>query len=325
MWNNLEHKFLQQIKSYSSNSQFLLAISGGRDSMVLLNLFINVIRQNKLAVAHVHHGPGAHLNFRNQARDGVAELCQAHQLPFFSVESTEILTSENEMREFRYSFLYETQKKMQEAHVGPVFLVTAHHSQDQIETQLLQLIRGAGVEGARAMHVQDGVLLRPLLNFKAEELQEYAEEKKILFFQDPSNQETDYFRNWLRHEWLASLEAKKPGSVFRLQESLSTVLSLIPERPVQVSLERGIDRSEYEFSSLHQQRTLLYYYIQAVQSHVKLDSSMSQDRVLLLSISRGQIEEIQKRLDKSQKELTFEAMGLFWQANARQIKASKLN
>lgn len=293
--------------------------------MVLLHLFINVIKNNKFAVAHVHHGPGAHVNFRNQARQGVAKFCEQHQLPFFTVESTEALNSENEMREFRYQFLFQTQKKLQQGHSGPVFLVTAHHSQDQIETQLMQLIRGAGAEGARAMQEQEGVLLRPLLALKQEAIEQYAEDKKIVFFEDPSNKETDYFRNWLRHEWLASLEAKKPGSVFRLQESLSTVLSLIPEKRVQVNIEQGIDRSTYEFSSLHQQRTLLYYYLQALQSQGGEAANMSQDRWAAASISRGQIEEIQKRLDKGQKELTFEAVGLFWQVNARQIKASKLN
>ena len=213
----LDHRILKQLKEFNQKS-LLLAISGGLDSMVLLETLhkLKPALSLHLVVAYVHHGPSEN-RFRDQAQSHVLSIAQTKGLKSVTNPPDEVSCgpSEAEMREFRYHHLESWANKM------GLVIVTAHHSDDLLETQLLRLIRGVGPQGLPSMIPADGKIFRPLLEFTRCELEAYAKENKISFLEDPSNENRDYLRNWLRKDWLPLLEKKSPGSLKTLARSLS--------------------------------------------------------------------------------------------------------
>lgn len=202
-------KFSQVLLPLLDSNQWVLAYSGGLDSHVLLHLLASLRDQMpevSVRAVHIHHGlsPNA---------DDWAEHCRAvcHDLnvPFTSKSvSLSIKTGDSleaVARELRYRVLGE-QLNEQEC------LLTAHTRNDQAETILLQLLRGAGPRGLAAMPAQKSLgsqqLLRPLLNWTREELYEYAIQSQLQWVEDESNQETRFDRNYLRQEILPVLKTR---------------------------------------------------------------------------------------------------------------------
>jgi tRNA(Ile)-lysidine synthase len=192
----------------------LLALSGGLDSIVLLHLLAEVRAslQFELHAMHVHHGLSVNA-------DVWAEFCSAQcqqlnvplQIAHVNVaQNPDYKNSEQgieaEARQLRYNalFTYAATGKI------PEFIVTAHHQDDQAETLLLQLFRGAGVKGLSSMAAVDITrrLLRPLLNVSRQSLHEYALQHDIKWCDDESNDNTQYDRNFLRHEVIPVLESR---------------------------------------------------------------------------------------------------------------------
>lgn len=98
------------------------------------------------------------------------------------------------------------------ARSGADWILLAHHRDDQAETLLFNLLRGTGVRGAAAMGEANGRLLRPLLGIGRDEIMVYAKEHELHWMEDESNADTRFSRNHLRHEVLAGLELRFPGS-----------------------------------------------------------------------------------------------------------------
>ena len=216
---NLEHQTLNQLKEFNQKS-LLLAISGGLDSMVLLEIMYRLqpVLKLQLLVAHVHHGPSPPTQtfFRTQAQEKVVASAKAKGLDFVTNTGDNVPPNSSEagMRDFRYAHL-ETWAKPK-----GLSITTAHHSDDLLETQLLRLIRGVGPQGLPSMTSMGHQRFRPLLPFTRSDLEKYAEENKVSFLEDPSNESTNHLRNWLRQNWLPQLEKKSPGATISLGRSL---------------------------------------------------------------------------------------------------------
>lgn len=193
----------------SSRPQLLLALSGGLDSCVLLYLLVaskQTIPFN-LQAMHVHHGLSANA-------DAWAEFCVQQcallkvplEIVHIRVEKNTKLGIEAAARQMRYEALFNY--KLDE--VQPDFIVTAHHQDDQAETLLLQLFRGAGVKGLASMAAVDKSrrLMRPLLDLTRQALQDYAIGHQIQWCDDESNNNTYYERNFVRHELMPILETR---------------------------------------------------------------------------------------------------------------------
>ncbi|CAG0962376.1 tRNA(Ile)-lysidine synthase [Methylophilaceae bacterium] len=182
----------------------MLAFSGGLDSRVLLELLAEH-RQSldiHLHAMHVHHG------LSPNADDWAAyceTTCESLQVPLKVVQVDVPLDSaiglEAAARQARYQALFSFQAD---------YVVLAHHQDDQAETLLLQLLRGAGVKGLAAMPMCDPRrrLLRPLLDFSRQELIRFAASRKLAWIEDESNQNTRYDRNFLRHEVMPLIESR---------------------------------------------------------------------------------------------------------------------
>ena len=181
-----------------------IAYSGGLDSHVLLHLCgLNTTIKNKLIAVYVHHG------LQKQADDWVIHCRRQAQNLDISFKALYVdakhkdKSPEEAARDARYQAL----KALLNEHD---VLLVAQHREDQLETVLLQLFRGAGVQGLAAMaeiaEFGQGKLLRPLLEHSQQELKDYALKYQLNWVEDPSNQCDDFKRNFLRNQIIPSLK-----------------------------------------------------------------------------------------------------------------------
>ena len=191
-------------------SSILIGLSGGVDSVVLLHfLFKNAARYSwRLSALHVHHGVSANAD---DWAGFCTELCEQYQIPLH-IEYVDIAP----LRE--HGIEAAARKLRHAAFAGQScdFVALAHHIDDQAETLLLQLLRGAGVRGAAAMsqltNRNDSIpLARPLLNCSRQEILKYATEHDLRWINDESNVDDSYPRNFLRHRVLPLLGEKFPA------------------------------------------------------------------------------------------------------------------
>ena len=209
--------YILQEKCQLGTPQLLVVgVSGGADSMCLLHL---LWRQGyPVVAAHLDHGLRV-----NSARDGEFVKAQCLEwgvkLETRSVDVKEYcllnhLGVEEGARELRYSFLFKIARK-----VGATAVAVGHHVDDQVETVLMHFIRGAGLAGLKGMPYTGHLiqfsssipLVRPLLTFTREQIQEYCTLNQVPYIQDETNYDSTYFRNRLRHELIPNLETYNPA------------------------------------------------------------------------------------------------------------------
>jgi tRNA(Ile)-lysidine synthetase-like protein len=168
--------------------RYVVAVSGGVDSVVLLDL---LARQHKtLTVAHFDHG------IRDDAkydRELVQKLAGKYGLPFVYHEGKlGAGASEAVARKVRYDFLHQVRQA-----AGAQSIVTAHHQDDLIETAFLNLMRGTGRKGLSSLRSTD-VIKRPLLHLPKAEIVKYARDNQLVWHEDSTNQDERYLRNHVR-------------------------------------------------------------------------------------------------------------------------------
>lgn len=175
--------------------RYIVAVSGGVDSVVLLHMLVHERPNDELIVAHFDHGIRA-----ESAVDTafVKQLADGYRLPFVSRrEELGPNASEELARHRRYGFLRSIAKKHRAK------IMTAHHADDVIETIAINLTRGTGWRGLAVLDSAD--IERPLLDYKKSDLIDYAKKYHLEWHEDATNQDTKYLRNNLRQK-LASLD-----------------------------------------------------------------------------------------------------------------------
>ena len=200
---------------FNSVARYIVAFSGGMDSTVLLH----AMNRQGLPVHAVHVNHHMHRESEHWQQQCHA-ICSKWGIPITlaqaSVEKYPQQSLEEVARQARYRLL--------SGQLGPKdALVTAHHQDDQAETMLLQLLRGAGPAGLSAMgscqHLGKGMHLRPLLGFQREELKAYAQQHSLVWVEDPSNESMHFDRNFLRHKIMPELIRRWPGAVQTLSRA----------------------------------------------------------------------------------------------------------
>lgn len=201
-------------------SVVLCAVSGGRDSVALLHLLRSLSGEMGFALEAAHFN---HCLRPTADRDEtfVRDLCRSWGVPLTvgrgdvsAFARREGLSVEDAARQLRYRFLEET------AHtVGAGRIAAAHHRQDNAETVLLHLLRGAGLRGLTGMAPIRGILVRPLLETDRADIDAYIQENGLPFVEDETNQDTSYTRNRLRLEVMPLLEEMAPGCTRRIAET----------------------------------------------------------------------------------------------------------
>ncbi|UXF01124.1 hypothetical protein IB67_06120 [Fervidobacterium riparium] len=200
---------------------FLLAVSGGVDSIVMLDLFIRLKakRQLKIGVATFNH------KLRKEADEEVEfvkKFCEDHSIPFYTACADvkayayiNKLSLEEAARILRYEFLHSVKNSY-----GYNLIATAHNLNDLLETIILRLAKGTGPFGMVGLKPLSGEHLRPLLFFTREEIESYAIARNLTFFTDASNFDERYERNYIRHRIVPLLRKLNP-SIERAAESLA--------------------------------------------------------------------------------------------------------
>ena len=192
---------LEQLFADYRNAKFLLAISGGVDSMVMLHLFKS--SKLKFEVAHINYQLRGVDSDKDQ--EIVEQICQQHNIPFHLYQVSEKDNKpKNSIQEWARIIRYDFFRKIQREH-NLDFIVTAHHLNDQLETFIIHLSKASGIKGLSGIPANENHILRPLLNFSKESIYEFAKEVKIEFREDLSNQKNDYLRNKIRNEIVPKL------------------------------------------------------------------------------------------------------------------------
>jgi len=202
-----------------------VAYSGGCDSHALLHSLVSLRTEFKpeIKAIHINHGLSP---LANEWEDHCRKICEDLDVQYVAIKvdaknkknSSYKSSPEEAARHARYA---EWKKLLKKNEV----LLLAHHQDDQAETVLIQLMRGSGVKGLAAMPTKQsfaqGLLCRPMLGFLREEIVSYSVEHGLNWIDDPSNFDTDYDRNFLRHDVVPLLETRWPS----LKKTLSRTAS----------------------------------------------------------------------------------------------------
>jgi tRNA(Ile)-lysidine synthase len=203
---DLENRFGRVLRSLGvEHSHLLVAVSGGGDSVALVQLLARCASALNLSltVGHVDHGIAprsaavARDVTRHAARLGLACLTIRVKLG--------AAASETVARSARWAAL----EQMRLAS-GAEFIVTAHHLDDQAETVLMRVLRGTGPAGLAGIRARSGTILRPLLPFRRAELAQYLHNEGLECWSDPANVDMRHDRAWVRHQLLPLLQERWP-------------------------------------------------------------------------------------------------------------------
>jgi len=174
--------------------RYVVAVSGGVDSVVLLNL-LSTLPGVRLTVAHFDHG------IRKDSRADrllVQELAQEYRLPFvYHQGNLGEGASEDVARRERYDFLHTVRVAAKASAV-----ITAHHQDDMLETAIINVLRGTGRRGLSSLKNRD-TIIRPLLGFEKDQIISYATSHELAWHEDSTNQDQAYLRNYVRQSILA--------------------------------------------------------------------------------------------------------------------------
>ncbi len=301
---NIEKVFKEKLQLVK-DSKFLIAVSGGVDSMVLVNLF----KKSNLNFSV------AHCNFRLRSKESdfdeafVASWSKENNQKFYSTTfDTEEFCRHNKVgiqegtRKLRYEWFYDLKEIY-----GFDYIVTAHHLNDQIETYLINSVRGSGLSGLVGIPEKTDKLFRPLLNIFKTEIKEYAVYNKIQFREDSSNLGNDYLRNTIRNSIIPKFEEYDDNVMLKFKTTINNLNStkifadiIINNIKEKIFLNDGLDL-RVRISELTKLDPLEFY-IHNLFSEYGFDFK---EVIKLFSSDTGKyIESIQYKLTKNKDDLT---------------------
>lgn len=259
MLNKLK-KHIDQNFPFLENSKLLLATSGGIDSMVMVHL----LHQLKYDIALVH------CNFQLRGVESfgdqnfIQEYADANSIKLFLTQfDTEAFAKDYKLstqiaaRELRYNWFYELLETE-----NYDYILTAHHADDNIETFLINLSRGTGLEGLIGIPAQNDKVLRPFLPFTRVEIVDYATENEIQWREDSSNASDKYLRNKIRHHVLPLLKELNPQFIESFQKTQSYLQNsqeLVEDAAIMVYQQVAKEEGETIVFDLNQLKRLPNY------------------------------------------------------------------
>jgi len=248
---DLPSRLLRNLEPWRNAAHWRIAFSGGLDSSVLLHLLVSLAKTESfppLSAIHIHHGLQTAADAWPQHCQSV---CDALGVPLL-IERVTVqpgASLERAARDARYA-VFSALTQANEV------LLTGQHRDDQAETLLFRLLRGAGVRGLSGMPAQrpvgQGTLIRPLLEISRAELEAYAQAHQLRWIEDPSNQDRQFSRNYLRHQIMPLLTGRWPqaqASMARSAAHLREAQGLLDEL-AQIDLAQASTAHEFEWLGL---------------------------------------------------------------------------
>lgn len=204
----MKNKIIQNIQSLKSQKKqhFLLAVSGGIDSMVMLDFFNKNSNLADISVCYVNHHYHSHSKKMGKL---VSNYCADNSISYVesSINSSDIKNNiEAQFRKKRYFELKKVCKK-----INADYVVTAHHASDQIETILMRILNSSSFNSMIGIQSLNSNIFRPMLNITKDEILVYAKKNKVMHISDPTNEDTGLTRNFLRKKVVPLLEKIKPN------------------------------------------------------------------------------------------------------------------
>ena len=238
-------QYIERHKLFSLDDKILVALSGGADSVALLRLLLSL--GYTCEAAHCNF----HLRGAESDRDEhfVRQLCLEHRVTLHTVHfNTEQEAKERHIsiemaaRELRYAWFEKTREACSAA-----VIAVAHHQDDSVETLLLNLIRGTGINGLRGIRPRNGHIVRPLLCLDRKEIVGYLESIGQAYVTDSTNLQDEYTRNKIRLNLLPMMQEINPSvkeSILKTAEHLDDAASIynigIEEAKLRVKTPEGI-------------------------------------------------------------------------------------
>jgi tRNA(Ile)-lysidine synthase len=206
---NKLQEFILKERLFTKDERILLAVSGGKDSVLMAHLF--ALCGFNMAIAHCNFNLRAQEAQRDQ--EFVKNLAQQLQVPFHLASfNTKAFADEHQIsiqmaaRDLRYAFFEEVRVENNYAKIA-----VAHHQNDAIETVLINLVRGTGISGLHGIKAIKEKLIRPMLGFTTDEIAQIVKENHIEFVEDSSNLSNKYFRNKIRLDVVPVLKELNPS------------------------------------------------------------------------------------------------------------------
>lgn len=246
------YNFIDSEKLIKKNDKILVAVSGGKDSVFLLNALIQLKDKlfiKKIGVIHINH------NLRNGDSDEdelfVETLAEKMNLDYFSespdikqmaVEEKMSLEAAGRRERYKYFKEYAEQNNYDK-------IATAHTKNDQVETLLMRIFKGTGLKGFRGIPKIRGKIIRPILNISTEEILDYVKKHEIEYREDYTNVMNTYDRNKIRNEIIPLVEEINPN----FSDSILTFKSIIEDARnyIQDSVKKIVDNHFYISKGIH--------------------------------------------------------------------------
>ncbi len=211
---------IQKYKLINDNDKIVIGVSGGPDSICLLSV-LNKLNYN-LCVAHINHGLRENANIDEKY---VKDFCKELNIPCYVKkvnlkENLNKMTVEEAGRKIRYDFFNEVMEKENCNKIA-----TAHNSNDNAETVLMNMIRGTGLSGLKGIEPIRGNVIRPLIECNRKEIEEYCNKNNLEPRHDESNDETLYTRNKIRLELIPYIEKNINTNVVNNINRMSDIVS----------------------------------------------------------------------------------------------------
>ena len=245
-------EFIHKENLIPDNTKIIVGLSGGMDSMVLLDI-LTLLGYQCMA---------AHCNFHlrgeesNRDENFVKKWCKSIDIPYTSINfdtnqyaADRKISIEMAARELRYNW-FETLRRHYQAH----YIAVAHHKDDSVETVLLNLIRGTGIKGLTGISSKNGYVVRPLLCISRSEIENYISERDIPYVTDSTNNEDLYLRNSLRLNVIPLLETLNPSvkdTIFRTSKNVTEAEKVYSES-VQKSIKKVFNNNKININALKQ-------------------------------------------------------------------------
>lgn len=216
MLSNFPNHLIQNL-IFLKGKKLLLATSGGIDSMVMADLFLK--NNFEIAIAHCNFQLRGLESFEDQRF--IEDFAGKNNIPVFITQfdtnafaEDYKLSTQVAARELRYNWFYELLETK-----NYDYILTAHHADDNLETFLINLSRGTGIEGLTGIPRQNEKIIRPLLDFSRNEIEKYAKDNRIEWREDSSNASDKYLRNKIRHDLVPVLKELNPDFLKAFQKT----------------------------------------------------------------------------------------------------------
>lgn len=224
-------KVLKTIQKYNlieSGDKIVVGVSGGPDSMCLLDILIKVCQNSPsplaIVVAHVNHMIREEAN---EEEDFVKTFCEKNNIEFYSkridvkkIANTNKIGTEEAGRQVRYAFFEEVLKKTNSNKIA-----IAHNKNDKVETIIMNIFRGTGINGLKGIEVKRGKYIRPLIECERNEIEDYCKKQNLNPRIDKSNFDNIYTRNKIRNIVIPYIKKEFNYNIIETINRLSTLIT----------------------------------------------------------------------------------------------------